>query len=267
MGAAIELVRSPLRSMRRATVAWAIGLAALVGITIAFWPAFRGSSGISAAIDQLPGGVIQALGLQDFGSPAGFLRGNLYELIVPLLLALAAVSLVSGQTASEEAAGRLELVLAQPVGHRAVFVARELAALMAVVLICLVVAVVQFAFDALVGLEIDATRLASTIVLCGLLACLAGGFAAALAGRSAQPGLILGVSIGFILAAYLVAALFPLSSVLEPWSHLSPWSWAFGGDPLVVPAEAWRYVALAIPAVVFAALGAWAFGNRDVAAA
>ena len=81
----------------------------MIAVTVAFWPAFRGSSGISDAIGQLPAGVIQAFGLQDFGTPAGFLRGNLYEFFVPLLLAAAVVAFVNGQTAADETNGRIEL--------------------------------------------------------------------------------------------------------------------------------------------------------------
>jgi hypothetical protein len=72
----LELVGGPLRAMRRATFWWCLGLAALVTGTISVWPAFKGSSGISQAMDQLPSGVVQAFGLADFGTPAGFLRGT-----------------------------------------------------------------------------------------------------------------------------------------------------------------------------------------------
>ena len=50
----LELVAGPLRAMRRATFWWSLGLAALVAGTMSVWPAFKGSSGISQAIDQLP---------------------------------------------------------------------------------------------------------------------------------------------------------------------------------------------------------------------
>jgi hypothetical protein len=59
-GAYAELVLAPLRQMRRSLVGWAIALGSLVAVTVAFWPAFRGSSGISQAIDQLPSGVVEA---------------------------------------------------------------------------------------------------------------------------------------------------------------------------------------------------------------
>ena len=80
-----------LHAVRRVTIWWCVTIAAIVAVTVAFWPAFRGASGISEAIDQLPSAVVDAFGLAGFGTPAGFLRGNLYDLIVPLLLAVAAV--------------------------------------------------------------------------------------------------------------------------------------------------------------------------------
>ena len=166
----LELLAVPLRAVRRATLWWALGLAALVAMTMSVWPAFKGSSGISQAIDQLPSGVVQAFGLQDFGTPAGFLRANLYDFFVPLLLAVAAVTLVSGQTASEEAAGRLELYLAQPVGRRAVLLGRVVAALVVLIVISAVLLLAQLASDATVNLSIDTGLVLSTVVLSALLA-------------------------------------------------------------------------------------------------
>ncbi len=266
MNARLELVAGPLRSMRRAILWWSIGLGGLVAATVAFWPAFRGSSGIAQAIDQLPPGVVSAFGLQNFGTPAGYLRGNLYELFVPLLLAAAAVALASGQTASEEAAGRLEIYLAQPVDRRVVFLGRGLAVAIALLGITIAVTLVQLGVDALVDLRIETGFLLSTVALSVLLGALYGSLALAIAGLLARPSMVLGLGLGVAIAGYFVAALFPLMSVLEPWRHVSPWDWAFGGNPLESPTELWRYVALAIPAVVLTAIGVAAFGRRDVAA-
>ena len=72
MNAWLALAAAGLRSTRRAIFWWSVALGLTVAATVAFWPAFRGASGISQAIDTLPGPVVQAFGLQDFGSPAGF---------------------------------------------------------------------------------------------------------------------------------------------------------------------------------------------------
>jgi ABC-2 type transport system permease protein len=66
---------------------------------------------------------------------------------------------------------------------------------------------------------------------------------------------------------YLVAALFPLSGVLEAWAWLSPWDWALGGDPLSNPTEGVRYVALAGSTAALLLLGEVAFARREVGTA
>jgi beta-exotoxin I transport system permease protein len=262
-----ELVVGPLRAMRRAIFWWSVGLASLVGVTVAFWPAFQGSSGISAAIDQLPAGLVQAFGLENFGTPAGFLRGNLYDFFVPLLLAVAAVVLVNGQTAGEEASGRLELYLAQPIDRRMLFLGRAIATLVAVAVITVAITAVQVGADEVVGMRIESGYLLSTIALCALLAVFHGSLALAIAGLRGRPSLVMGIGLAAALAGCLVVALFPLSSVLAPWQHLSPWDWALGGGPLERATEVWRYLALAVPSVVLAAIGVISVARRDVAAA
>jgi ABC-2 type transport system permease protein len=263
----IELVGGPLRAMRRAVFWWCLGLAALVAATISIWPAFKGSSGLSQAIDQLPAGVVQAFGLADFGTPAGFLRANLYDFFVPLLIVIAAVVLANGQTASEEASGRLELYLAQPIDRRAVLLGRAIAALVALAVISVVLLIVQLGADAAVDLGIDTGYLVSTIALCILLGALHGSLAVAIAGVRARPSLVLGVGIGVAVAGCVVASLFPLSSVLAPWRHISPWDWAFGGNPLEQATDLWRYAALAVPSVILTTIGVFAVARRDISGA
>lgn len=265
MTSQLELVIGPLRAIRRSVFWWAAGLASLVAGTVAFWPVFKGSSAITDALDQLPPGVLGALGLANFGTPAGYLRGNLYELFLPLLLAASAVAFVNGQTAGEEASGRLELLLAQPVDRRAVYLGRAVAALIGLGLVLVALAVMQFGADAAVDLQIDSGYLLSTILLCALLAILHGSVAFAVAGLRPRPSRVIAIGVGLALAGYLVAALFPLSSVLDPWRHISPWDWAFGGDPLEHASDSWRYAALLIPAVSLTAVGLVAVSRRDVA--
>jgi len=263
----VELVLGPWRASWRAGVGWGIAFVLLVVSTVAFWPAFQGSSGISQAIDQLPAGMLQAFGLQGFGSPAGYLRGGLYELIVPFMFTAAGVMFANGAIAAEEEAGRLELFLAQPVSRSAFMAGRTVAIGAWLVVLTAIVLASQLASDAAFGLRIDQSRVVATIVLCALLGALDAGLCIAIAGARARPSLVLSVGLGMAFASYLVAVLFPLNNVLGPWRHVSPWDWALGGDPLVNGAEPWRYVALAGLAVALTILGVAAFGRRDIRSA
>jgi ABC-2 type transport system permease protein len=267
MTAALALLAATIRSIRRTVTWWSIGIAGLVAATVAFWPAFRGASGISAAIDSLPAGVIAAFGLQDFGSPAGFLRGNLYEFFVPLLLTIAAVAFVNGQTAADERSGRLELFLSQPLPHGLVYASRAAGVLLGLVGITVVALAVQGGMNGLIGLSIDGGLIASTVVLCALLAALHASLAYAIACVRPRSSLVLGVGIGGAIAGYVVNALFPLAHELKDWVAISPWQWALGGDPLIHAAEPWRYAALLLPTLGLIVVGTLLVGRRDVAAA
>ena len=262
-----ELLSVPMRALRRSGTVWALSMAALIALTVAFWPAFRTEADLSRIVEALPKEIIDAFGLADFGSPAGFLRGNLYAVMVPLLLGVAAVILTNGQTAGEEDAGRVELYLAQPVSRQAVFIGRVGASLLWLLVIAVVMLIAQLASDAAFNLTIGTDRLVATTALCLLLAAWYAGLTALVAGWTARPGLAMGIGIALVVAGYVIMALFPISTVLAPWRHLSPWDWALGGDPLVHPADAWRYLVLAIPALGMAAAGTFAFGRRDVQAA
>jgi ABC-2 type transport system permease protein len=130
-----------------------------------------------------------------------------------------------------------------------------------------VLLIVQLGADAAVDLGIDTGYLVSTIALCTLLGALHGSLAVAIAGVRASPSLVLGVGIGVAIAGCVVASLFPLSSVLAPWRHISPWDWAFGGNPLEQATDLWRYAALAVPSAILTTIGLVAVTRRDISGA
>jgi ABC-2 type transport system permease protein len=262
-----ELILGPARAIRRAGILWTVSIAGLVALTVAMWPAFRDSSSVDDIMGQLPSGIVEAFGLQGFSTPAGFLRGNLYDFFIPLLLAGAAIGFVNSLLSSEEDGGRLEVILTQPVKRQWVFAGRAAAALTWTSLATVVTAMAQFGTDALVDLQIGSDKLLATMLLCWLLALFHGGLALAVAGLWPKPSLVLGVGLFVAVGGVIVSALFPLSPTLEPLAHLTPWDWALSGDPLVHGTDAWRYLALGVPAVLMAAFGTWAFARRDVAAA
>jgi ABC-2 type transport system permease protein len=263
----LELIGGPFRASWRAAVGWSMAFVLIVVSTVAFWPAFRGSTALNEAMQALPQGMLEAFGLQDFASPAGYLRGGLFEVIVPLMFAAAGVMFANSATAADEDAGRLELLVAQPVTRRALLAGRSIAVAAWLVVLGAFVLASQLLSDAAFDLEIADARVVSTVVLSGLLGVFYAGLALALAGIIARPGLILSVGLGVALVGYIVAALFPLSDVLTPWAGLSPWDWALGGDPLVNVAEPWRYAALALPALALMIIGIAAFDRRDIRSA
>ncbi len=265
--ASIQSVFGPIRAIRRSGVIWLVSLAALVVLTMAFWPPFRDSAAAARAIDEMPSAFVQAFGLREFGTPAGFLRGNLYDFFLPLLLAGAAIGFANSLSSSEEDTGRLELFLSQPMTRQASFLGRAVAGLVWLAIVLAGVSIAQLGGDAVFGLSIGADRLAATLVLTGLLALFHGALAFAVAGIRPKPGVVLSVSLIVAVGGCIVAMLFPLSPDLASWVHVSPWDWALGGDPLANGGDAWRYLALGAPSVALVVMGLAGFTHRDVHAA
>jgi ABC-2 type transport system permease protein len=263
----LELVFGPTRAIVRSGLIWTASISAIVFVTIAVWPAFKGNTSIDAAMNNLPSGVVEAFGLAGFGTPAGFLRANLYDFFIPLLMACAAVGFANGLTSSEEDGGRLEIVLTQPVRRQAIFLGRILAAIAWILVITVVVTVVQFGSDALFDLQIGADRLLAMLALCGLFAVFSACLTFAVSGLEGKPSASLGVGLFVVVGGCIVASLFPISSSLAEFAHISPWDWAFAGDPLAGNTDLWRYLVMAGPALALAIFGIWSFGRRDIAAA
>ena len=263
----LELVFGPARAILRSGLIWMLAIATIVFMTVAVWPAFRGDTTIGDAMKNLPSGVVEAFGLQDFATPAGFLRANLYDFFIPLLIAGAAVGFVNSLASGEEDSGRLELILSQPATRQAIFLGRAIAVCAWVLLITVVTTLVQFGSDAMFDLQIGSDKLLATLALSFLLAFFTGALCLAVAGLWGRPAAVLGVGLFLALGGCIIAALFPLSDVLKPLAQLSPWNWAFDGDPLVNDTQPWRYLSLGLPGIALTALGVWAFGRRDIAAA
>jgi len=263
----LELSASPFRAAWRAGLAWIVVFAFFIVATVAFWPAFKGSAALNDALKVLPAQMLEAFGLADFASPAGYLRGGLYDVLIPLMLAAAGALFANSATAAEEDAGRIEIFLTQPIARVAFMTGRAISTMAWLVVLMVVVLVSQVVSDAIFDLQIGTDEIVATIALSGLIGVFCGALAIGIAGITARPGLVLGIPLAVAFLGYIVSALFPLSDLLTNWTWISPWEWALGGDPLSNGGEPWRYAALIVPSLVLIAIGVFAFNRRDVRAA
>ena len=140
-GASAELLRRGVDSLRRSAFWWGLDIVCLALVNVAFWPSLEGSDAL-ASFDEI-GAALEAFGAQNMSSPVGYLDGQMFALMLPLLLSGFAVSGVTAITAGDEDAGRLECLLALPVGRRQVWFSRWLASAVAVLSVAAVTAIVM----------------------------------------------------------------------------------------------------------------------------
>jgi len=260
-----EVFLDAWRSGLRATLWWALGLAAYAALTWAFYPTVRDNPDIGKFIERLPEAVRVAFGAQDFLSPGGYAWARMFSLVVPLTLIIFGIRAGTRAIAGDEEAGRLELILAQPVTRAGVLMGRALAvgALLAVLGAALFVTSLLGARA--VNAAIDAADLAAACALVTLLAWALGALALAVGAATGRAGLAGGVAFAVTLAGYLVHSLAPQVPALRDVRGVTPFWYALGESPFKTHVPVTNGLALALAGAILVLLAYTAFRRRDIA--
>jgi beta-exotoxin I transport system permease protein len=260
-----EVLAQTVRERARSTLWWSLGLAAVVALTVAFYPSVRGDTSLNDFSEQLPESL-RALfvgGELDITSAAGYLNSQIFALVAPLVLLVFAIGHGSGAVAGEEERGTLDLLLAHPLRRRD-YVVQRFGAMSALLVVLTLVLLVTTALGALpVDLHIGFGKLASGSVSVGLLALLFG--ALALTVGAVRPGrsTAIAVSAGLAVFAWLFDGLSHTVSALEPWRPVSPFYWALGKDPLRDGAQWGAWAILLAATAILVVAGAAGLERRD----
>jgi ABC-2 type transport system permease protein len=262
-----ELLRRGLHALRRSTMWWGLGIVALTIVSVAFWPSLEGTKALTDMVESSKE-LMEAFGAQNLATASGYLDGQLYALMLPLLLSGFAIAVVTALTSGDEDAGRLELLEALPVPRTTVWLTRLAAVVVGVGAIALVTAVVVSASISPFSLDgVTVGRIFVATFACAALALFHAAVAYAVGGAGGSRGLSVGTSIAVLVAGYVASYLLPLSDALTGFRKLSPWYWAIGNQPVTegLPG-AWIVLLLGVTAALVA-FGTAAVTRRDVRSA
>jgi ABC-2 type transport system permease protein len=256
-----------LRDLRRGFVWWSAGLAGMTAMMVAVYPSVRDNAALNKLVQDYPDALKGFFGFGgelDYTSAAGYLGMELFSLVVPLLLLIAAIAAGSGAIAGEEDRQTLDLLLSLPVS-RTRLVLEKLGALVAEVVGLGFVLWLGLWIGALaVGMEISAAKLAAATVDAVALA-VAFGAVALLAGCvTGRRGLAIGIAAAAAVAAYLVNSLAPLVDVLDAVKQLSPFYHYATQSPLRLGLDPIHVLVLLAIAAMAAAVSVVAFRRRDL---
>lgn len=262
-GVSGELLLRGLHAQRRSAVGWTIGVVALTVLSGSVWPTIK-NSGMTEALGNMDPRMLEAFGAADFVTPAGYMDGQLYALLLPLVLAGMAIAATATLTVGDEEAGRLELVAALPLSRHRLFLTRLTAVALVLLALSAATVLAMVAMRGPFDLDIPVGRLVSATTACMLLAAFHAGIVYACAGFGATRATCLGISITVLVAGYVADFLFPLSERLDGLQRLSPWWWAIGTKPLGQGVELDRAAAVAVVTVLLVVVGTWRYGRRDL---
>lgn len=256
--------RKSLRDNRRGWMGWAVALSAIAAMYALFYPSVNNPA-MSDALNAFPKPLKAALHMEDYTKPENYFAVSVFGLLVPILVAVFAISAGVRAIAGDEEAGTLDLIQAQPVSRISLALQRFLAIAAALLAIAAVMCLVVIAlrgpgqFTALSPGRLFAICL--QLALFGLLfAALAYGVGAWTGRRI--PAITAGATVAVL--GYLGDSFFTQIDSLKWAEKFSPFDWYLGGEPLKNGVQ-WGHVVLLLGlTVLFVAAGTWRYGQRDV---
>ncbi|HEX8870549.1 MAG TPA: ABC transporter permease subunit [Lentzea sp.] len=263
---AAELVTKSLRDNRGGTLGWGVALVASVLLQLAVYPAVRDAAGeFEKLLESYPEAFKALFNVQQsLASGVGYLQGEVFGFLAPLVLLGVAIGQAARATAGEEKAHTIDLLLVNPISRTRLLLDKALAVLASLALVAVAFGVVLVVGNGVFGLGVPWLHLVFAVQASALVALPFGALALLIGALTGRPGLAVAIPVGLGLLTYLLEALSPLSEGLRAWRVLSPFhhasvNAALNGDPNWL-----GLTGLVLVSAVLVAGAAVAFERRDV---
>jgi ABC-2 type transport system permease protein len=250
------------------TLAWTIGLAAMVALQLAVYPSIREQAEeFRDLIDAYPPAFKAFFDVQgDFTSGPGFLAAEVFGFLAPLCLIAVAIGHLAGATAAEEERGTLDLLLANPVPRWLVVAGKAVAATASLGLVAVALGATLVAGDLVLDLDVGAGRIATAVGLAALLALAFGAVALLVGSGTGRRGAGIGAGVGLAVGSFLLESLGSLSPAMDRWRVLSLFHHASPADALSSTPGAGGIALAAAVVLVAGAAAVLVFDRRDLRA-
>lgn len=263
------VLRQAVRRRRGGLLWWSLGLVGVVGLLAVAYPTVRDNAELDKTFAGLPPGVQGLLGLGGqitLTSPAGYLNSQFFANLLPVMLLVFAIGVAAWAISGDEAAGTLELLLANPISRARVATERAGALVVLLAALTAVCAAALIAVAPAVGLDqgLPAERLLAASVACALLALVHAAVAFAVGAATGSRPAALATASAVAVAGFVVQGLAQQVPALRPARAASPWHWLLASDPLA-NGLVWRSWALPLATTaVLVILGSLRFQHRDL---
>jgi ABC-2 type transport system permease protein len=238
---------------------WFIALAAIMGLTMSFFPAFRGNS-LGDSFNNLPAGVQKIIGDSlSFTTVSGYVQQQVFALRAPVLAIILSIIVFGGQVAGEEQKGVTETHLSLPISRTKLLLSKLVAGMIITLLATLGIIVgIELALFFINESYSFAKILQSTLGawLVGLVFGLLSFAVGAVSGHKA-PSIGMPSALAFL--TYLVSSMAASVSWLEPLNKFTPFYYYSNG--LISFSHA---IGLGVVCLVLVTIGVIGFNRRDL---
>jgi beta-exotoxin I transport system permease protein len=256
------LVATHLSDRRRSLLAWGLPLGLWSAFIVLIFPSIEGA--LSEAARNYPPALKEAFGVGELATVEQYMQAEMLSLIVPLALGYLAVRAVASGLSGAAESGRLDVLLSAPVS-RPRLAAASFAATAVELAIVLALTVALTGLGSLVaGAGLSLSSAIAGYANVWPLALLFAGLGIVATAFSLRTSVVTGSVAGVLVTMYLIDLIGRLDPDLSGIRYLSVFKYygnaiEDGIDPLAF----WGVTAMA---TAFAALGAWLFDRRDLAA-
>ena len=195
--------------------------------------------------------------------PEGFLAA-IYFAWIPLLLIVVGILGGTGALSAQEEDGSLDLILAQPVPRWKVLLGTALG-LGSALTIATALAIPAFAISIpLADLDLPIGRAFSAVLVTIPLILLFVALGLLLAAAMPSRGTAVAATMALAIAGYFLQVMGSISSDLEPFRLVSPFSWAEAGQIMADGIHWGRLAAMSLGVVVLTGIAIWLFERREI---
>lgn len=254
-----------LRERSRLLLWTCVGALFIVAYTCAVFPSISSDPAFSQALENMPDDIAAFMSLENvsLASGPGYVNAEVFTFTLPVLLAAIAIGAGAGVIAGEEAAGRMTILLGQPIGRGRLALERGVGVLLVLAIPAAVTALALALADPVVDLDLSLTRVLSATAATWVYASVTGAVAFAFAGLTGRVGTSRGVAAGLAIAAYLVASIGNLVDWMAPTARFMPYRVLSDGPPLINGANWSLFAGLAAATVALGGVGIAGFTRRD----
>jgi ABC-2 type transport system permease protein len=258
----VALVGAHLSDRRRSLLAWGLPLGLWSAFIVMIFPSIEGS--LSKAVQNYPSALKEAFGIGELTSVEQYLHAEMLSLIVPLALGYLAVRAVASGLSGAAETGRLDVLLSAPVS-RPLLAAASFAATAVELVVVLVITVILTGLGSLVaGADLSLGSAIAGYADVLPLALVFAGLGVVATGFSLRTSVVTGAVAGVLVTMYVVDLVGRLDSGLSGIRYISVFK--YYGNAIEDGIDPLAFVGVIAVAIGLAALGAWLFDRRDLAA-
>lgn len=244
---------------------WSLGMIAMAGVTIAFYPSIKDQ--VSQLLASVPKSLQAVTGTaEDYQTMAGYIGSGVFDLRMPLLTLTMAIILAIGLSAGEESSGQLDQLLAQPVSRTRIVLEKWLA-------FAIIILVSHWALYGaitilvpLIGETVSVSALAGVTLMSSLLATAAGSLALAVAFVTGSKAFATLVTTVLVFGSYVLTSLAGQLDWLRTVDKFSLFHYYHTSTVIRSGLEVSHVLTLLAIVLVCIVVGSLGFARRDVEA-